>query len=132
MEQQNPEITEDNLLDYIFHTLYINLDKNEMHFENEIIAATNITITQKEIEHIREICLSTGFIKASVGFGKSGFMYLTSNGIQLMKLYETYSSYISTLPAHKPQTNVQEITQSNTNKTITTNTNHFLDEDLAI
>jgi hypothetical protein len=97
MEEQQKMLTEDDVLDFIFHTLYINLDKNEMHFENDIIAPSQINIDPTQIEHIRELILSTGFIKASVGFGKNGYIYLTQNGIQLIKVYNSYSNYAATL-----------------------------------
>jgi hypothetical protein len=99
MEEQQKMLTEDDVLDFIFHTLYINLDKNELHFENEIIAPSELDIDAKQLEHLRELILSTGYIKASVGFGKRGYIYLTQSGIQLIKLYNTYSNYTATLQA---------------------------------
>ncbi len=132
--QQEPTIiTEDNLIDYIFETLLLNLHQNEMHFENEILAPTKLTLEPKQTEHLREIVLATGFIKASVGFGKSGFLYLTGNGIQLLKVYKTYSNYLLTL---QQQNNVPLIPIINTiqeNTPITANTRPpiNIDDDMA-
>jgi hypothetical protein len=105
MEEQQKMLTEDDVLDFIFHTLYINLDKNELHFENEIIAPSEIIMDAKQLEHLRELILSTGFIKASVGFGKNGYIYLTQNGIQLIKVYNSYSNYAATLHGGSISTN---------------------------
>jgi hypothetical protein len=98
MSDQEKVITEDDVLDYIFQALYINLDKNELHFENDIIKPSQLSIDEKQIEHLRELALSTGFINASVGFGKNGFLYLNKHGIQLIKVYKSYSNYIATIP----------------------------------
>jgi hypothetical protein len=109
MSDQEKIITEDDVLDYIFQALYINLDKNELHFENEIINPSQLSIDEKQIEHLRELTLSTGFVNASVGFGKNGYIYLNKHGIQLIKIYKSYSNYVATIPTtqtpHTPQLN---------------------------
>ncbi len=92
-QPQQRQITEDDLIDYVFFTLYTNLDKNEMHFEEEIIAPTKLPLDAKQIDHLREVVITTGFVKPSVGFTKRGFVYLNANGIQIMKTYKTYSAY---------------------------------------
>ncbi len=99
MEQQQSNssaqiITEDDLLDYILRVLYSNLDKNEMHFEKEILAPLQLDITEKQVEHLRELLIHTNLVKSSLGFGKAGFLYLTSAGIQFMKKYKSYRGYL--------------------------------------
>lgn len=94
-EQNTRAITEDDLIEYILKVLYSNLDKNEMHLEKDIIAPTQIQLTEKEADHIREILLSTHLVKNSVGFGKNGFVYLTAEGIQVMKQHKTYQNFLS-------------------------------------
>jgi hypothetical protein len=96
-ENQQQVVTEDNLIDFIFFTLFTNLSKNEMHLENEILSPSQLELDTAQVEHIRELLMATGFIKASVGFGKNGFIYLTGNGIHLMKVYKSYSAYAATL-----------------------------------
>jgi hypothetical protein len=92
-EQNARVVTEDDLLEYILKVLYNNLDKNEMHLEREILLPTQIQLTEKESEHIREILINTNLVKNSVGFGKNGFVYLTAAGIQVMKQHKTYHNF---------------------------------------
>ena len=99
MEQQQSNssaqiITEDDLLDYIIRILYSNLDKNEMHLEKEILAPLQLDITEKQVEHLRELLIHTNLVKSSLGFGKAGFLYLTSAGIQFMKKHKNYRSFL--------------------------------------
>ena len=96
MEQQQSQrvITEDDLIDYSLRVLYSNLDKNELHFENDILQPLNLQLNDAQVEHLRELILSTQFVKASVGFGKTGKMYLTNAGIQFMKRYKSYKVWL--------------------------------------
>lgn len=87
-------ITEDDLIDYILRVLYSNLDKNEMHFENEILAPLKLDLNEKQTEHLRELLIHTNLVKSSLGFGKAGFLYLTSAGIQFMKKHKSYRSFL--------------------------------------
>ncbi len=125
-------VTEENLIDFIFFTLYTNLDKNEMHLENEILAPTNIPIDAKQIEHIRELLLATGYIKASIGFGKNGFVYLNQNGIQLMNSYKSYSAYMAANLGGRMQPRHVNNESASQNKAIEHNEPlHFLENDEA-
>jgi hypothetical protein len=99
MSEQQRTITEDDLIDYIFYTLYTNLDKNELHFDDDILSPTKLSLDDKQKEHLREIIVSTGLIKPSVGFTKRNFYYLTQQGIQVMKTFKSYSAYTAaTIP----------------------------------
>jgi hypothetical protein len=101
MEQSNERmVTEDDLIDYVYHQLYTNLHKNELHLENDILLPTKIALNDHQLEHIRELLLATNFVKSSVGFGKRGFIYLTAQGIQMMKMYNSYSGFLRTHPHH--------------------------------
>jgi hypothetical protein len=87
-------VTENDILDYIFQTLYFNLDKNEMHFENEILSPSGLQLESKQIEHLRELMMNTGLVHQSIGFGKLGRVYLNGKGIQIMKKYKSYHAYV--------------------------------------
>lgn len=88
-------LTEDDLLDYVLQTLYFNLDINEMHLERDILAQTKIDFNEKQMEHIRELLMTTGLINNVVGFHKSGFIYLNKSGIALMKKFKTYHAILA-------------------------------------
>ncbi len=102
MEQENKVITEDDLIQYIFFFLYKNLSKNEMHLEQDILAPTHIILDDNQLEHLRELLFSTSFIKPCIGFGKRGLIYLTGQGIHMMKTYGSYMNYVQALPVNKP------------------------------
>jgi hypothetical protein len=94
MEQEQKVLTEDDLIDYIFSALYANLGRNELHLRNEILAPTKLDLDEAQLEHLRELLLATSFIKNSVGFGKSEYMYLTAQGIQIMKMHGSYQAFL--------------------------------------
>lgn len=109
-------ITENDILDYVFQTLYLNLDKNEMHFEDAILSPSGLQLESKQIEHIRELMMNTGLVHQSIGFGKLGRVYLNGKGIQIMKKYKSYQAYVQQEEslqslmglgtAHKPTGNI--------------------------
>ncbi len=74
MGQEEKIITEDDVLDYILQTLFMNLDKNELHLERDILEPSNIRLDEKQTEHIRELLMSTGLVNNAVGFGRTGFV----------------------------------------------------------
>jgi hypothetical protein len=113
MEQQQKVVTEDDLIDYIFSVLYSNLNKNELHLQKDILAPTKVELDENQIEHLRELLLSTGFVKNSVGFGKSEYVYLTAQGIQMMKTHGSYLSFLRASNQHTGEPNVA----SNQNQT---------------
>lgn len=113
---QTRAVTEDDLIEYILKVLFSNLDKNEMHLEKDIIVPTQIQLNERELEHIREILMSTHLVKNSVGFGKNGFVYLTASGIQVMKQYKSYHNFLkATNGETHPQIigNYQQLTPEN-------------------
>jgi hypothetical protein len=65
-----------------------------MHLEKDILAATKIEFDDKQIEHLRELIISTNFVKNSVGFGKNGYMYLSAFGITQLKIHGTYRNFL--------------------------------------
>jgi hypothetical protein len=85
---------EDDLIDYVLKTLYANLHLGDMDLQKEILAPLNGNITAKDMSHIWEVLLATNLVNPSVGFGKSGKLYLTNQGMQLMKTNEGYKSYL--------------------------------------
>lgn len=88
-------VTENDILDYIFQTLYFNLDRNEMHLEKDILASSGLELKDKQIEHVRELMMNSGLVNQSIGFGKLGLVYLNGRGIQIMKKYKTYLAYLA-------------------------------------
>ena len=97
MGQQRKEqqtITEDDVIEYVLSTLFNNLDVNELHLEKDILAPTKIVFNNKQLEHLRELIISTNLVKNSVGFGKIGYMYLTSTGITQLKIHGTYRNFL--------------------------------------
>ena len=97
MGQQRKEqqtITEDDVIEYVLSTLFNNLDVNELHLEKDILAPTKIVFNNKQLEHLRELIISTNFVKNSVGFAKNGYMYLTSTGITQLKIHGTYRNFL--------------------------------------
>lgn len=87
-------VTENDILDYIFQTLYFNLDKNELHFEDDILSPSGLELESKQIEHLRELMMNTGLVHQSIGFGKVGRVYLNGKGIQIMKKHKSYQAYL--------------------------------------
>jgi hypothetical protein len=87
-------LTEDDILDYIFQTLYYSLDNNELDFEKEILASSLIELNEKQVEHLRELMMNSGLVNQSVGFRKSGKVYLNARGIQGMKKVKSYKGYL--------------------------------------
>jgi hypothetical protein len=88
-------VTENDILDYIFQTLYFNLDRNEMHLEKDILASSGLELKDTQIEHLRELMMNSGMVNQSIGFGKIGRVYLNGRGIQIMKKYKTYHAYLA-------------------------------------
>jgi hypothetical protein len=88
-------VTEDDLIDFIFGALYANLDVNELHLQKEIIEPSGIQLTEAQLEHIRELLLSTGLVNPAIGFGKQGKIYLNQTGITVIKQYKLYSAYVA-------------------------------------
>lgn len=106
-------LTEDDLIDYIFRVLYSNLDKNELHLEKQILPSLNISLTDHQVEHIRELLMATGFINCSIGFGKSGMIYLNQQGIRFMKEYKGYLNFKKAEEINSNQENEVEKTTQN-------------------
>jgi hypothetical protein len=92
-------ISEDNIIDFVFHTLYNNPHIDEMHFQNEIIIPSGLQLDERQLEFIRELILNTNMVQSSIGFKKSGYIYLNAAGMQMMKNYKSYSAFAA---AHKP------------------------------
>jgi hypothetical protein len=51
--------------------------------------------------------MSTQLVKASVGFGKNGFIYLTATGIQVLKQYKTYHNFLQATQGFTAQQTLQ-------------------------
>ncbi len=98
-------VTEDDVIEYVLRVLFSNLDKNELHLQNDILNSTQIAFDDKQIEHLRELIISTNFVKNSVGFGKNGFMYLTAFGITQLKIHGTYRNFLKATHGH-PHNNI--------------------------
>jgi hypothetical protein len=88
-------VTEDSIIDFVFQRLYTNLHVNEMHFDNDIITPSGLQLDAVQKEHLRELVVNTGLVNSSVGFKKNGFMYLNQSGIQVMKQYKSYTSFMA-------------------------------------
>lgn len=132
-ENKQNIITEDELIEYILNVLYNSLDVNEKHLENDILEPTKLKFTPQQLEHLREMIISTNFAKNSLGFGKNGYMYLTAFGITQLKTFGTYRNYLKvalgkeaaiTTPTHQNTTTSNQSKSSNSN-----NFNEF--DDLA-
>jgi hypothetical protein len=107
MSEQIRAITEDELIEYILRNLYSNLDKNELHLEKDILIPAQVQLDERQLEHVREILMSTQLVKASVGFGKNGFIYLTATGIQVLKQYKTYHNFLQATQGFTAQHTLQ-------------------------
>ncbi|MFY8126899.1 MAG: hypothetical protein ACOVMM_00865 [Chitinophagaceae bacterium] len=98
-------VTEDDVIEYVLRVLFSNLNSNELHLEKDILAATKINFNDHQIEHLRELIISTNFVKNSVGFGKNGYMYLTAFGITQLKVHGTYRNFLKATHG-TPHTNI--------------------------
>ncbi len=114
MSEQVKAITEDDLIEYILRTLYSHLDKNELHLEKDILAPAQVQLDERQLEHVREILMSTQLVKASVGFGKNGFIYLTGTGIQVLKQYKTYHNFLQATQGFTAQQTLQTAAPAHT------------------
>lgn len=95
MPENELTVTEDDLLDFILQTLYTHLDRNEMHLEKDILDQSNVQLDDRQKEHIRELLMTTHLVNNAVGFGKTGYIYLTKHGIAMMKKYKTYHAILA-------------------------------------
>ncbi len=93
-EEKKIEVTEDQLVDYALQFMYANLSKNELHLEKDIFANMNLKLNNDVLEHIRELIMNTNLVNASIGFGKSGYLYLNNTGVGVMKQYKSYEMYL--------------------------------------
>jgi len=94
MSVTQPKPSEDDVIDQTIRVLYENLDKGELHFEKDVLPSLYKSFTVKEINHMWEVVLATNLVNPSIGFGKSGFMYLSNAGMQMMKMYDGYKAYL--------------------------------------
>jgi hypothetical protein len=99
-------VTEDDIIDFILQTLYLNLDINEMHLERQILSQTKINFSEKQVEHLRELLMTTGMVNNVVGFNKAGFLYLNKSGIALMKKYKSYHHILAADHSRVPHTQI--------------------------
>lgn len=90
MPEEEKMLTEDDVIDFILQTLYAHLHKNELHLERDILGPSGIQMDENQVEHIRELLMTTHLVNNSVGFGKTGYIYLTKQGIALMKKYKSW------------------------------------------
>lgn len=94
-QPQEPRVlTEDDVIDFTIRLLYSRLDIDELHFEKQILPELGVQIAGRDLEHLREVILATGFVSTPIGFGKVGMMQLTPNGMQLMKQYKGYIPFL--------------------------------------
>jgi hypothetical protein len=98
-EEKKIEVTEDQLVDYALQYMYANLAKNELHLEKDTFANMNLKLSAEVLEHIRELIMNTNLVNASIGFGKSGYLYLNNTGVGIMKQYKSYELYLQSQQA---------------------------------
>ncbi len=95
MSDKEKMLTEDDVLDFILQTLYAHLHQNEMHLEKDILAPSGLQMDEKQVEHIRELLMTTHLVNNAVGFGKTGYVYLNKHGIAMMKRYKSYHAILA-------------------------------------
>jgi len=83
------------ILDTVFRTLYENMDKGGLLFEEELLRPNKIALTQSETERLWDILRSTGFAGSIVGFGNEGKLEITPAGIQMMMRYGSYKNFLA-------------------------------------
>jgi len=93
-DNQPSDAIENEVIDHVVKTLYNNTDEAEMDFDYEILPKFSRAFSQKEIKHLWAVVLATNLVDAAVGFGKSGKIYLTQPGMQMMKIYGGYIAYL--------------------------------------
>jgi len=83
------------ILDTVFRTLYENMDKGGLLFEEELLRPNKIALTQPETERLWDILRSTGFVGSLIGFGNEGKLEITAPGIQMMTRYGSYKHFLA-------------------------------------
>jgi hypothetical protein len=130
--EQKVAVTEDDILEYVLNALYTNLDKNELHLDNDILVPTKLELTDKQIEHIRELIMATNFVRSSVGFGKSGYIYLSGFGIQSLKTYGSYRNYVAATQGFQQEPTANFKSSENPRHTSNnSDVNKSIDDDMA-
>jgi predicted transcriptional regulator len=89
---------DDAKLDIVLSHLYNNLPLQKNLYRN-ILKPAGIILSPREISRIAKILVSTEFIEITGGYGDDVRVQLTSKGIQIMRKYGSYFSYL----AHKNQ-----------------------------
>jgi|GEM_PF-5031784 len=93
-DNQAPDTIENDVIDHVVKILYNNTDEPEMDFEQDILPHFGHAFSAKDVKHLWAVVLATNLVDAAVGFGKSGKLYLTQPGMQMMKMYGGYMAYL--------------------------------------
>jgi hypothetical protein len=84
------------IMDAVMKTLFHNSDKNALDLEQEILKPLKIDLPKKELEKVWDVITNSGLVSPLIGFGNSGKVELTSEGIKLMSQFGGYLEYMST------------------------------------
>jgi hypothetical protein len=86
-------ITDNDIIDFTLKSLYANATTNELHFEKDILSKVPVKMEPAMVEHLMEVLMSTNLVNASIGFGKNGNFYLSNQGMQVMKNFQSYHAF---------------------------------------
>lgn len=99
-----------DVLDLTFRTLYDNMDKGGLHFENDILQPNKIMLKPEEIGRLWDVMMATGLADGIIGFGNGGKVDITPAGIQMMTRYGSYKNFLMAQQAAiqpQPQLTIQ-------------------------
>ena len=83
------------ILDIVMKTLFENADKNGLNLEKDIFRPLDIKLPAKEVDKVWEVIINSGLINPIVGFGNSGKVELTSEGVKMMSQYGGYLNFLA-------------------------------------
>lgn len=82
------------LIDLVLKKLYNNGDKQTASLEDDILTPAKVNFTKEGFERLWDILISTGLVNSTIGFGRLGKLSLSMEGYQLMRRFDSYSSFI--------------------------------------
>jgi hypothetical protein len=91
------------VIDTTVKALYNEGDRMPLDFKNEILNKHKINLSDKYVERIWDILLSTGLVSPVIGFGNAGKLSLTNDGYQLMNKFGSYSAFLEAVNQEQMQ-----------------------------
>lgn len=88
------EITDETIVDLVLRFLFNQGNKRTASLADDILAPLNIQFTENGFDRIWDVLVGTNLVSPVIGFGRSGKLSITHEGLQIMTQFGSYANFI--------------------------------------